>query len=54
LIILQVGRTPVGSAAEFARATAGAKKGDVVMLLARDPSPGGGSQFLAITVGGEG
>lgn len=53
LIILQVGRTPVGSAAEFARATAGAKKGDVVMLLARDPSPGGGSQFLAITVGGE-
>ncbi|MGH8027733.1 MAG: Do family serine endopeptidase [Pseudoxanthomonas sp.] len=54
LIVLQVGRTPVGSAAEFARATAGAKKGDVVMLLARDPSPGGGSQFLAITVGGEG
>lgn len=54
LIILQVGRTPVGSAAEFARATAGVKKGDVVMLLARDPSPGGGSQFLAITVGGEG
>jgi serine protease Do len=54
LIILQVGRTPVGSAAEFVRATAGAKKGDVVMLLARDPSPGGGSQFLAITVGGEG
>jgi serine protease Do len=54
LIILQVGRTPVGSVAEFARATAGAKKGDVVMLLARDPSPGGGSQFLAITVGGEG
>jgi len=53
LIILQVGRTPVGSAAEFARATAGVKKGDVVMLLARDPSPGGGSQFLAITVGGE-
>ncbi|MET0580582.1 MAG: DegQ family serine endoprotease [Pseudoxanthomonas sp.] len=54
LIILQVGRTPVGSAAEFARATAGAKKGDVVMLLARDPSPGGGSQFLAVTVGGAG
>lgn len=53
LIILQVGRTPVGSAVDFARATAGAKKGDVVMLLARDPSPGGGSQFLAITVGGE-
>jgi serine protease Do len=53
LIILQVGRTPVGSATEFARATAGVKKGDVVMLLARDPSPGGGSQFIAVPVGGK-
>lgn len=53
VIILQVGRTSVGSAAEFARATAGVKKGDVVMLLARSPQAGGGSQFLAVTVGGQ-
>jgi len=38
--------------AEFRKATAGYKKGDVVMLLARSPQ-GGGNQFVAVTVGGK-
>jgi serine protease Do len=52
IIVMQVGRTPVGSVAEFRKATAGYKKGDVVMLLARSPQ-GGGNQFVAVTVGGK-
>ncbi|MBN6112492.1 MULTISPECIES: DegQ family serine endoprotease [Xanthomonas] len=49
MIVLQVGRTPVSNAAQFRKLTAGAKKGDVVMLLVRAPgSPA--SQFIAISV----
>ncbi|UNU09970.1 DegQ family serine endoprotease [Xanthomonas translucens] len=49
MIVLQVGRTPVSDAAQFRKLTAGAKKGEVVMLLVRAPgSPA--SQFIAISV----
>ncbi len=49
LIILQVGRTPVGSVAAFNQQLRGVKAGDVVMLLAR--SPQGGTRFVAVTAG---
>lgn len=49
LIILQVGRTPVGSVAAFSQQLRGFKAGDVVMLLAR--SPQGGTRFVAVTAG---
>ncbi|MBP3985672.1 DegQ family serine endoprotease [Pseudoxanthomonas helianthi] len=49
LIILQVGRTPVGSVAAFNQQLRGVKAGDVVMLLLR--SPQGGTRFAAVTAG---
>ncbi|MCW0390098.1 MULTISPECIES: DegQ family serine endoprotease [Xanthomonas] len=49
MIVLQVGRVPVSSPAQFHKLTSDAKKGDVVMLLVRAPgSPA--SQFVAISV----
>lgn len=48
MVILQVGRTPVGSVAALNKALAGAKKGDVVMLLVRSK---GTSAFVAIRAG---
>lgn len=44
-IVLQVGRTPVGSAAAFARAVAAVPARQAVMLLVRR---GAGSQFIAV------
>lgn len=49
IVILQVGRKPVGSVAEFNQALRGVKAGQVVMLLVR--SPRGGSAFVAVTAG---
>ena len=46
-VVLQVGRTPVGSPEALDRALAGVKKGDTVMLLV---NRGGNSQFVAIPV----
>ena len=51
LVILQVGRTPVGSVAAFNQQLRGVKAGDVVMLLVR--SPRGGTSFVAVTAGKE-
>ncbi|WP_256775839.1 MULTISPECIES: DegQ family serine endoprotease [unclassified Stenotrophomonas] len=48
LVILQVGRTPVGSVAALDKALAGYKKGDVVMLLVR---ANGNSAFVAVKAG---
>jgi serine protease Do len=48
VVILQVGRTPVGSVAALNRQLAAYKKGDVVMLLARS---GGANAFVAVKAG---
>lgn len=48
MVILQVGRTPVGSVEALNRALAGYRKGDVVMLLVRS---GGNSAFVAVKTG---
>jgi len=45
-VILRVGRTPVGSAAELDRELRGVKAGQTVMLLVRSR---GGSQYIAVT-----
>jgi len=49
MVVLQVGRTAVGSVAALNRELAGYKKGDVVMLLVRS---GGSSAFIAVRAGG--
>lgn len=49
MVILQVGRTPVGSVAALDRQLSGYKKGDVVMLLVRTGA--GNSAFVAIKTG---
>lgn len=48
MVVLQVGRTAVGSVAALNRELAGYKKGDVVMLLVRS---GGNSAFVAVRAG---
>ncbi|MEN5208150.1 DegQ family serine endoprotease [Stenotrophomonas terrae] len=48
MVVLQVGRTPVGSVAALNRELAGYKKGDVVMLLIR---AGANSAFVPIRAG---
>ena len=48
MVILQVGRTPVGSVAALNKALGGYKKGDVVMLLVR---AGGSRAFVAVKTG---
>ncbi|WP_246333246.1 DegQ family serine endoprotease [Stenotrophomonas tumulicola] len=48
MVILQVGRTAVGSVDALNRALGGYKKGDVVMLLVRT---GGSSAFVAVKTG---
>jgi serine protease Do len=50
-VILMVGRTAVGSAAAFAKATEGVKAGDAVMLLVRRD---GQTSFIAVTPRGDG
>ncbi len=49
MVVLQVGRAPVGSVAALNRELAGYRKGDVVMLLVR---AGGNSAFFAVRAGG--
>jgi len=49
IVILQVGRRPVGSVAAFNQELRGVKAGDVIMLLVR--SPRGGTAFVAVTAG---
>jgi serine protease Do len=49
-VVLQVGRTPVGTPAELNRELAGLKPGDTVMLLVRDRREG--TRFRAIVVDG--
>ncbi|WP_448130599.1 DegQ family serine endoprotease [Stenotrophomonas rhizophila] len=48
LVVLQVGRTPVGSVAALNKALGGYSKGDVVMLLIR---ANGNSAFVAVKAG---
>ncbi|MNN64388.1 hypothetical protein D3C81_1798270 [compost metagenome] len=48
VVVVQVGRTPVGSVAALNRELAGVKKGDVVMLLVRS---GANSAFVALRAG---
>ncbi|MGE8281742.1 MAG: DegQ family serine endoprotease [Stenotrophomonas sp.] len=48
MVVLQVGRTPVGSVAALNRELAAYKKGDVVMLLVR---AGANSAFVAVRAG---
>jgi len=48
MVVLQVGRTPVGSVAALNRELANYRKGDVVMLLVR---AGGNSAFVAVRAG---
>ncbi|MGV8960702.1 MAG: DegQ family serine endoprotease [Stenotrophomonas sp.] len=48
MVVLQVGRTPVGSVAALNRQLAAYRKGDVVMLLVRS---GGNSAFVAVKAG---
>ena len=48
LVVLQVGRTPVGSVAALNKALGGYAKGDVVMLLIR---ANGNSAFVAVKAG---
>jgi serine protease Do len=48
LVVLQVGRTPVGSVAALNKALGGYSKGDVVMLLVR---ANGNSAFVAVKAG---
>ena len=47
-VILRVGRTPVGSVAEYRKAAEGVKPGDTVMLLVR--SARGGTAFITLGV----
>ena len=49
IVIMQVGRTPVGSVAQFNQALGSVKPGQVVMLLVR--SPQGGTAFVPVTAG---
>ncbi len=49
IVILRVGRTPVGTVAAFNQELRGVKPGQVVMLLVR--SPRGGSAFVPVTAG---
>ncbi len=49
MVVLQVGRAPVGSVAALNRELANYKKGDVVMLLVRS---GGSNAFVAVRAGG--
>ena len=49
IVILQVGRTAIGSVAEFNQALRSVKPGQVVMLLVR--SPRGGTAFVPVTAG---
>ncbi|WP_372012864.1 DegQ family serine endoprotease [Pseudoxanthomonas sp. 10H] len=49
MVILRVGRTPVGSVAALERQLGGVGPGDAVMLLVRDPA--GRTSFVALTVG---
>jgi serine protease Do len=49
MVILRVGRTPVGSVAALEKQLDGASEGDAVMLLVRDPA--GRTSFVALTVG---
>ncbi len=49
MVILQVGRTPVGSVAALNRQLGAYSKGEVVMLLVRS---GGNSAFVAVKAGG--
>ncbi len=51
LVILQVGRTGIGSVAQFNEALRSVKPGQVVMLLVR--SPRGGTAFVPVTAGEE-
>nr|MBO2467190.1 peptidase S1 [Xanthomonadaceae bacterium] len=51
MVILRVGRTPVGSVAELERELRGYAAGDAVMLLVR--AQDGTSQFVALTVDAE-
>ena len=48
MVILRVGRTPVGSVAALERELRGFKAGEVAMLLVR--APGGASSFVALTL----
>ena len=48
MVVLQVGRTPVGSVGALNKALGGYKKGDVVMLLVR---ANGNSAFVAVKAG---
>ena len=48
MVVLQVGRAPVGSVAALNRELAGYKKGDVVMLLVR---AGANSAFVPVRAG---
>lgn len=50
LVVLQVNRSNIASVADFNKAVAGVKKGDVLMLLVQ--SQRGVKQFVAVTVGG--
>jgi serine protease Do len=49
MVILRVGRTPVGSVAALERELRGAREGDAVMLLVRTPA--GTTTYIALTVG---
>ena len=49
MVILRVGRTPVSSVAMLERELRGVGKGEVAMLLVRNPS--GATSFVALTVG---
>jgi len=49
MVVVQVGRTPVGSVAALNRELGNYRKGDVVMLLVRS---GGSSAFIAVRAGG--
>ena len=49
MVVLRVGRTPVGSVAALERELRSVAEGDAVMLLVR--SPGGATSFVALTVG---
>src|SRR5690606_34558539 len=51
MVILQVGRTRVGTVAALERELRAAAEGDAVMLLVRDGS--GTNSFVALTVGAE-
>jgi serine protease Do len=52
MAVLQVNRSAVASVADFNKAVAGVKKGEVLMLLVQTQR--GVKRFVAVTVGGEG